>query len=67
MNLPEIKKAMAVMDHAQDALWELHHRIKEVDEELGTAVWLETLQIEHALKVLNKELFGKDEYFEEKT
>ena len=44
-----------VLDSAQNQLWELSHRIKEINEGLGEKVWYWSLQIEHAVKVLREQ------------
>lgn len=38
-----------VIDYAQEQIWNLHHKVKEYDEELGMKIWEWTLQIEHAV------------------
>jgi hypothetical protein len=43
-----------VIDHAQEQLWLLHHKVKEYDEELGMKIWEWTLQIEQAVRVLRE-------------
>jgi hypothetical protein len=49
-----IKRAIEVIDHAQEQLWLLHHKVKEYDEELGMKIWEWTLQIEQAVRVLRE-------------
>lgn len=56
--------AMNVINNSQKALWELSHKIRERDEKLGEAVWMWSLQIEHALKILNEEIFAGEGYWE---
>lgn len=54
---PTIEQALNVIDHAQYAIWELHLVVKNNhDNELGMKIWEQTLQIEHAVKVLREEL-----------
>lgn len=60
----EILTAMRVINAAQKRVWDLHFAIKPLNEPLAMEVWEQALQIEHGLKVLNKCLFQKDEYFE---
>lgn len=44
--------AMKVINSSQKMLWELSHKIREKDAKLGEAVWMWSLQIEYALKIL---------------
>lgn len=48
----EQERAIMVIDHAQQEIWSLHHKVKEYDEELGMKIWEWTLQIEYAVNVL---------------
>lgn len=48
----EQKQAIEIIDSMQQKIWELHHAVKEYDEDLGMKIWECTLQIEHAVKVL---------------
>lgn len=70
--LPNINKAfdkaemaMKVINNSQKSLWGLSHKIRQLDDKLGEAVWTRSLQIEHALKILNGEIFSGEGYFEE--
>lgn len=56
--------AMKVINNSQKALWEISHKIRERDDKLGEAVWMWSLQIEHALKILNEEIFAGEGYYE---
>lgn len=49
MTKEELLFAIDVIDNAQQQIWELHHKVKEYNEELGMEVWLQTLQIEHGI------------------
>ena len=59
MRSAETARAIVVIDDAQETIWNLHHKVKEYDVELGMKIWEQTLQIEHAVKVLREE-FEKD-------
>lgn len=59
----ESVRALDIINQAQESLWNLHHQIKLKDEKLGTDVWMWTLQIEQALKVINANEFGRDQYW----
>jgi hypothetical protein len=65
MNFEKIKQAMAVINSAQGNVWLLHHKVKASDEDTGTKLWECSLQIEHALLVLNEEILKGAGYFEE--
>lgn len=56
--------AMSIINSAQNRIWDLHHKVKEFDEKLGMEIWEQTLQIEHALLVLNEEIFAGKGYWE---
>lgn len=58
------REAMRVINSSQKALWELSHKIREKSDRLGHSVWMWSLQIEHALKILNEEIFAEEGYFE---
>lgn len=48
----DIDRAIEIIDLAQQTLWNLHLAVKAYNEELGMNMWQQTLQIEHAIKVL---------------
>lgn len=58
----QIAKALMVINHAQNQIWELHHHVKQYNEALAMEIWNQSLQIEHALIELNEALYGKREY-----
>lgn len=60
----QILNAMRAINFAQQYLWDLHHRVKVYDKELGMAIWEQSLQIEQGLLELNDALFGRREHFE---
>jgi hypothetical protein len=64
MNLPKVKEAMSVINASQLKLWKLQHKVKKYNEVLSEEIWYETLQIEHALLILNEEILGGESYLE---
>lgn len=64
MDLQKVRQAMAVINQAQQAVWNLHHAFKQYDEPKAIELWKQSLQIEHALLVLNEEVLGGRGYFE---
>lgn len=64
MNKAKVTEAMSVINGSQNRLWSLSHETRLHDKKLGEAIWEQTLQIEHALLVLNEEVLGGESYFE---
>ena len=63
----KIIQAMGVINFSQQQIWNLHHEVNQYDKDLGEKIWAQTLQIEHALLILNEEILGGHGFFEEHT
>lgn len=61
------REAMNIINHAQQQMWNLHHKVKQYDEPLAMKIWEQSLQIEHALLVLNEEIFAGKGHWENET
>jgi len=59
----EIIEALNIINNAQQSLWELSHKARKLDDELGHELWMLSLQIESALLHIN-ESNGKEGYWE---
>jgi hypothetical protein len=73
-NFDKATQAMNTINDAQQKIWELHHAVRHVIEQLkddkfnklADDIWAQTLQIEHALLVLNEEIFAGESYWKNK-
>lgn len=60
----ELRKALDVINLAQQRVWDLHHTVKPYNEKLADQIWEQSLQIEHALGQINQKILGGEGYYE---
>ena len=61
----ESVEALNTINQIQTALWNISHSFRGKAENTADILWQFSLQIEQALKVINREEFGRDEYWDD--